>query len=208
MEKKLAILIADLSGYTALTEAHGAVTAADTIDKYMDIVLDSLMGNSTLHERIGDEVMIVSDSADDLIETAKMLIHNCSNENYFLQIHGGLHYGNVLKHKDHYFGSPVNITSSIAGTAVNGTFWCSASFIKALSGPSRFSFTSKGKYGFKNVAEDIEVFEINLDNPGAFYIDPVCRMILHHKEKAFPHPLNKDLFFCSSDCLNHYSETH
>src|SRR5450432_2061274 len=98
MEQNTAILIADLSGYTALTEAHGASTAADTIDKYINIVLKSLIGNSTLHERIGDEVMVVSDSADDLINTAIMLIDNCSKENYFLQIHGGLHYGKILKH--------------------------------------------------------------------------------------------------------------
>ena len=36
MEQNTAILIADLSGYTALTEAHGASTAANTIDKFLN----------------------------------------------------------------------------------------------------------------------------------------------------------------------------
>lgn len=202
MEQNTAILIADLSGYTALTEAHGASTAADTIDKYINIVLKSLIGNSTLHERIGDEVMVVSDSADDLMNTAIMLIDNCSKENYFLQIHGGLHYGKILKHNSHYFGSPVNHTSRIAGKANNGTFWCSSSFINALSDPSAYLFSSKGNHDFKNVSEKIDVFEITLQPATGFHVDPVCRMLIHNKENAIPHPKNNNIFFCSSHCLN------
>jgi adenylate cyclase len=37
MEKSVAILMAALSGYTALTETHGAVSSADLIDKYIHI---------------------------------------------------------------------------------------------------------------------------------------------------------------------------
>ena len=70
MEQNIAILIADLSGYTALTETHGASSAADLIDKYIEIVSNSLVGESHLHERVGDEVMIVSDSPDHLHSTA------------------------------------------------------------------------------------------------------------------------------------------
>ena len=132
MEHNSAILIADLSGYTALTEAHGASAAAETIEKYLKIVKLSLIGNSKLHQCVGDEVMIVSKSADDLIKTAIMLFQNCSGENLFLQIHGGLHFGKILKQNNNYFGSPVNLTSRIAGKASNGTFWCSLAFIKAL----------------------------------------------------------------------------
>ena len=44
--EKIAILIADLSGYSALTETHGAVSAADLIDKYLGIVEDCLVGDS------------------------------------------------------------------------------------------------------------------------------------------------------------------
>ncbi len=61
MEKNIAILMADLSGYTALTETHGSVAAADLIDKYIGIVENCLVGDSEVHERTGDEIMIVSD---------------------------------------------------------------------------------------------------------------------------------------------------
>src|SRR2546423_11328103 len=104
MEQYTAILIADLSGYTALTETHGASTAADMVDKYVQIINDSLIGDSFLHQSIGDEVLIVSSSPDHLLSTTKRLMQNLSNENNFLQVHGGLHYGKLLIRNNSHFG--------------------------------------------------------------------------------------------------------
>ena len=160
MEQNIAILIADLSGYTALTETHGPGKAADMIDKFLDIIEHCLVGDSKLHQRVGDEVMIVSTSPDQLISTAIMLIQTCSNEHHFLQLHGGLHYGKVLIRNNHYFGSPVNIASRIATKANKGTFWCSSSFIKELSRPGAFTFLSIEKQSFKNVSEETDVLEL------------------------------------------------
>ena len=117
MEKDIAILIADLSEYTALTETHGSVAAADLIDKYIRIVQTCLVGDSQLHERTGDEIMIVSSSPDFLVATAIMIANKTSSEENFLQVHGGLHYGKVLKRSNSYFGSALNLTSRIAAKA-------------------------------------------------------------------------------------------
>jgi adenylate cyclase len=204
MEQNIAILIADLSGYTALTETHGAATAADLVDKFLEIVHESLVGESQLHQRVGDEVMIVSTSPDHLLSTAIMLIQNCSKEHLFLQVHGGLHYGKLLKRNDHYFGSPLNLTSRIASGANNGTFWCSAEFVNALSYTSLFTFCSKGKHSFKNVSDETEVFELVIEHPDFFHIDPVCRMLIHKKETATAHPHEQNIFFCSENCLGIY----
>jgi len=86
MEKNIAILMADLSGYTALTETHGSIAAADIIDKYIGIVENCLVGDCRVHERTGDELMIVSDSPDFLLATALMIGKNTSNEENFLQV--------------------------------------------------------------------------------------------------------------------------
>src|SRR6478672_10774878 len=117
MEENIAILMADLSGYTALTETHGAISAADLIDKYIQIVEDCLVGDSHLKERTGDQVMIVSASPDCLLSTAVTIMKNTSQEENFLQVHGGLHYGNVLKRNNSYFGSAINLTARIAAKA-------------------------------------------------------------------------------------------
>jgi len=202
MEEHIAILIADLSGYTSLTDTHGATAAADLIEKYIDIMERSLVGTSKFHQRTGDEVLVVSSSADDLLGTAIALIKNASTEHEFLQVHGGLHYGKILKRKGDYFGNTINLTSRIAGKASPGTLWCSDDFIKALMNDSDAVFEAKGKHSFKNLPSQTEVFEIIIDHGEILHIDPVCRMLIRDKTNALPHPENNELYFCSEACLN------
>ena len=204
MEKNIAILMADLSGYTALTEIHGSVAAADLIDKYIGIAENCLVGDSRLHERTGDEIMVISDSPDFLLATALMIGKNTSNEENFLQVHGGLHYGKALKRANSYFGSAINLTARIAAKANPGTYWCSKEYVNALSGESVRTLTSKGTQLFKNIREEREVFELCIEDRRAFYIDPVCRMLILDSKNEIPHPNEDDQFFCSSDCLKIY----
>ena len=163
MEKAFAILMADLSGYTALTETHGAVSSADLIDKYIRIAKNCLVGESKLHQRTGDEIMFVSDSPDFLLATALKLSANTINEEHSLQVHGGLHYGKLLKRAGNYFESALNLVSRIASKAVAGTFYCSDEFVNSITDKSLCTFKSKGNYLFKNINEEKEVFEISIE---------------------------------------------
>ena len=204
MEKNIAILMADLSGYSALTETHGALAAANLIDKYIGIVENCLVGDSQLHERTGDEVMIVSSSPDFLLATAIMIGKNSSNEEHFLQVHGGMHYGKVLQRANSYYGSAINLTSRIAAKANAGRFWCSDEFVNALSDKSAFPLTSKGHQFFKNINGEKEVFELCMEDGRAFYIDPICRMLILEPQHAISHPTEEGHYFCSSACLRIY----
>jgi adenylate cyclase len=207
MEENIAILIADLAGYTALTETHGATGAADMIDTYLDIVKSSLIGDSHLHEQSGDEVMIISASADQLLATAQKLIETTSGKNNFLQVHGGLHYGPILKRNNRFFGTTINLAARIAGKAKPGTVWCSEDFIKALhKRPLRFE--AKGKHYFKNISEANEVFELMPDPHRYFLVDPVCKMLITENETAIRHPDEKHLFFCDQTCLGIYQRNN
>jgi adenylate cyclase len=203
-EENIAILMADLSGYTALTEVHGALSAADLIDRYIEIVESCLVGESILKERTGDEVMIVSSSPDHLLATALMIMRNTSNEHNFLQVHGGLHYGKVLRRNNSYFGTTINLTARIAAKAEAGTFWCSGDFIESLIEKSAVSFQPKGKHSFKNVNEEKEMAEILNPHASSLTIDPVCRMLILDKSLAIQHPENIELFFCSQACLHNF----
>jgi adenylate cyclase len=204
MEKNIAILMADLSGYTALTETHGAVAAADLIDKYIGIVENCLIGDSHLHERTGDEIMVISSSPDFLLSTAVMIGKHSSKEDNFLQVHGGLHYGKVLQRGNSYFGAAINLTSRIASKASAGSVWCSDEFVNALSDKSVFPLKSKGNQVFKNVSIEKEVFELCIEDRKSVYIDPVCRMLILDTNKAISHPTEDGKYFCSSECLGIY----
>jgi len=204
MEKDIAILIADLSGYTALTEVHGALSAAELIDKFIAIVQRSLVGDAFLQERVGDEVMLLAETPDDLLATALLLHKNATFEEHFLLVHGGLHYGKLLQRNNSYFGSAINFASRMAAKAKAGTFWCSKEFYMALTNKSLSSFESKGFLQFKNIADPKEIYELVMDKTRFLAIDPVCRMLIQSKETAIQHPVEKDVFFCSADCLDIY----
>jgi adenylate cyclase len=208
MEENIAILMADLSGYTALTETHGSVWAADLIDKYISIAENCLVGDCRLHERVGDEIIIVSASPDHLMATALMIGSYTSNEENFLQVHGGLHYGKVLKRGNSFFGSAINLTSRIAAKAKAGTFLCSDEYVNALTDRSASSLTSKGHHSFKNVNKEKEVFEVGIEIKNGSYIDPVCRMLILDPQNAIYHPNEEEIYFCSSQCLELYRENH
>jgi class 3 adenylate cyclase/YHS domain-containing protein len=204
MEQNLSILIADLSGYTALTETHGSISAADLIDRYVEIVNASLKGESKLQERVGDEVMIISASPADLLTTAITILQTALGQHHFLQIHGALHYGKLLKRGNSYFGSALNLTSRIASNAGAGTFLCSRDFVDAISDKSICEFKSIGNYSFKNVLEEKEIFEIICEKSSKLYIDPICRMIISREVDFLSHPSKNGLLFCSQNCLDTY----
>ncbi|WP_290795717.1 helix-turn-helix domain-containing protein [Flavihumibacter sp. UBA7668] len=196
----IAILMADLSGYSALTETHGAISAADLIDKYVEIVQDCLIGDSRLVERVGDEVMIVSNSPDHLLATADLIIKKTSKVNNFLRVHGGLHYGEVVQRNNSYFGSAINLTSRIAKKASPGTFWCSGEFVDALQDKVQLSLTPLGKHSFKNFTEEKNIIELSSELHSSIYVDPVCHMLILNKETAVKHPSDEH-YFCSAECL-------
>ena len=208
MEKNIAILMADLSGYTALTETHGSVSAADLIDKYIRIAENCLVGDTKLHQRTGDEIMFISDSPDFMLATALKLEANTASEENFLQVHGGLHFGKVLKRADNYFGSAVNLVSRIAAKSIAGTFCCSEEFVTSITDRSVCTFRSKGYHRFKNINEEKEIFELGIERIKTGYIDPVCRMLILNPQNATHHPNKEEIYFCSSTCLELYEGVH
>jgi class 3 adenylate cyclase len=63
-------LIADLSGYTALTEAHGNISAAQIVKRYIEIVQECLYEDVQITETVGDEVLIAGNDAANIIQIA------------------------------------------------------------------------------------------------------------------------------------------
>lgn len=207
MEEEIAILFADLSGYTALTETHGALSAAELIDKFISIVEQSLIPECEFAERTGDEVMIVSKSADCLLQTAISIMTLSRQQHLFLQLHGGLHFGKILKRPNGFFGSTINMAARIASSADTGTFFCSEEFIDAISDKTLINSESRGVFDLKNVTGGKELFEIHVPEKPEYSIDPVCRMIILHKEQALKHPDHDGIYFCSVDCKEKYLVT-
>ena len=208
--EKIAILMADLSGYTAMTEVHGAAAAASLIDRYVTLVDESLVGASTMLERLGDQVVIVSSNADDIIRTAFTLHEKAKLEDHFLPIHAGIHYGEVFRQDGHLFGSTMNLTARITSRAKEGKILCSVDFLRALTDPNQYQYIFHGRIRFKNVIQSREIVEIipSCSVPlTPKFIDPVCHLELKQEESLFRYKRkNKIHHFCSQQCMNIFQE--
>lgn len=212
METTIAILMADLSGYTALTEVHGAETAASLVDRFLEMVNHSLVGDARLQERAGDQVMIISSSAEQLAYTANFLFDKAHDEEGFLPLHGGMHYGPVIQKNKSYFGSAINTAARLMATAEKGKMLCSKEFIDQLPADHTFIFSQKGTKQFKNLMQQVEVFEMHccVDNITRQYvIDPVCHMLIREPAKARQLEHEGELkYFCSEKCMEMYRQLY
>ena len=202
MEKEIAILLADLTGYTAMTEVHGGASAAKIVNKYIQIVEQSLCGNTELLQRIGDQVVMISEVPIDILNTGEKLV-SLAHQHLFLSIHMGIHYGPVLIANGNLFGSPINVASRIMNLANRGQILCSSAFIDVLPNNTSFHFVSTGKHKLKNVLGHIEIFELSTTQSNPFHIDPVCHMLVDpKKEDHIVIYQNETFHFCSSHCMS------
>ena len=56
-------LLADLAGYTALTETHGGLEAARVVGRYVELAERALAPAASIVERVGDRLLIVGEQA-------------------------------------------------------------------------------------------------------------------------------------------------
>jgi class 3 adenylate cyclase len=203
MEKDVAILMADLTGYTAMTDVHGGASAARIVQKYMELVDSALYGDTQIVQRIGDQVVMIADTPSDIAITAQRLNTLTSGEHHFLSTHTGIHYGAILQENGNLFGSTINVAARIMNLANRCQILCSADFVGAVNKQPALSFVSCGMHKLKNVLKEIELFELQGPVPSiSFHIDPVCHMLVDpEKDDHILTHENRTFHFCSLNCL-------
>lgn len=203
ISRDVGILMADLSGYTATTEIHGAESAMGIIKTFMRIAGESLHGGSSIVERIGDQIVIVSDTADDAAITANKLLSKCHREIHFLPVHVGLHFGTVLQSEGSFYGTAINLAARIASEADKGEILCSEGFVNSLISKKDFMFEEFRSLKFKNIMHPIRVAVLKaVDINPLHNLDPVCKMNLG---PGAAHAAVYDgviYHFCSEECLH------
>ena len=195
-------LIADLSGYTALTEAHGNISAAQIVSRYIEIVQEILDEGAQIAETVGDEVLIVGKDGAQIVQIALDLRDKVEKEPNFPTVHIGIHAGHVLEKDGRFFGSALNITARVASYARADQILCTNSVIEMLSERSAIKYSDLGEVNFKNLIEPIPLFEISDDHHKIDSLtDPVCRMRVKPDNAPARLPYNgKIYFFCSFEC--------
>jgi len=112
---------ADLSGFTALTQALTPAELSNLLTEFGATVADVVhTDGGRVVKFIGDEVMWVSASPQQLAKTAVDLVDHPRAREEGLQVRAGLAYGTVLATNGDYFGTPVNLAARLVAAAAPG----------------------------------------------------------------------------------------
>jgi class 3 adenylate cyclase len=206
-EVERAFLLADLSGYTALTEAHGNLEAAKVVGRYLELARDAADPAVRLVERVGDELVFVSEDPAALVGMAARLRDAVEREPRFPRIRCGLNLGRVLEQDGQFFGAALNLAARVAEYARPGQILCTEPVAARVTALGRFTCQPLGPVRFKNVAGTVTVFELADAPPRrANAIDPVCRMQVDEATAPARLPwAGRTWHFCSFECASAFA---
>lgn len=199
----LAFLIADLAGYTALTEAMGDLGAANVIARYVEIARDVLRPGTRLVERVGDELLIAGEDVASIVLTATSLRRAVEGEPFFPAVRAGLNTGLVLEHDGKYLGGVLNVTARVAAHAAAGQILCTEPVVRQAERVPEVEYREIGHVRFRNIADPVRVFEIMTGQPSGeqSVVDPVCRMRVEPATAPARLPYGDAMYwFCSLAC--------
>ncbi|KAA8946931.1 adenylate/guanylate cyclase domain-containing protein, partial [Mycobacterium sp.] len=117
----------DLSGFTALTQMLTTAELATLLNGFSATVSDVVLADGgRVVKFIGDAVMWVSPSAEQLARAALDLVDHPLARDVGLQVRAGLGYGDILAINGDYFGNAVNLAARLVGAAAPGQILAAA----------------------------------------------------------------------------------
>lgn len=209
-EVNLALLIADLCGYTALTETHGALTASETVLRFVHLATSCLEPGVVMVDSIGDEVFCAGGETLAVVRTALRLRDLIQREPEFLRVSMGIHRGPIVEREGRIFGAPINLTARLAAAALGGQILCTDPIARSIEASSGVEPRGLGERRFKNVTQPVAVFELvrvseRLPVTGT---DPVCRMQVADDSAAATSVHDGVTYrFCSTECARLFSDS-
>jgi class 3 adenylate cyclase len=193
----------DVAGFTALTEAHGDRAAADLIQRFGEMVQETLAAPGSIVDFIGDAVLVIYPEPTGALKFATSLFARAATEPSFPDLRAGLHHGPALERDGRYFGATLNLASRVAGHARGGQILATAPAASASRG---FESVAIGSVNFRNVHDPVELFAFEIAGGDASRIDPVCRMRIDpgHASGRLRHR-DTDYWFCSLVCAARFA---
>lgn len=200
-DREVAVLFADLAGYTALTEAHGDEEAARAALRLLELARGAYDGEAMLVKSMGDGVMVVFDDVDRAMSAALALSHAAEVEERFLGLRVGLHAGPaVVRHGD-VFGATVNLAARLADRAQPSQILVTSAVRDQFRRAPELEWVALGTASLRHVREPVELLTVRTRRRGAT-TDPVCRMVVTDQTVGAIEERHRGrrIRFCSDAC--------
>jgi class 3 adenylate cyclase len=159
-------LIADVRGYSRLTEEYGDEAAARLAAQFADVVGEEVDAHGGgLIEIRGDEALAVFTSARQAIRAGVDLQARFEEEDSGsdlpLRVGIGIESGEAVKLEDGSFrGAALNVAARLCGRANGGEVLVSAGTSRLAGRLTGLQYVDQGKVRLKNIAEPIQIFKV------------------------------------------------
>ena len=207
-EIDVTFLIADLAGFTALTETHGNLHAAHVVTRFVELVRATLQPETRLVERVGDAILIVAEGTTPAVRTAIALRDAAEREPLFPLLRIGVHGGPVVQLGGSYFGTALNLTARLAGYARPDQILCTERIAQSAGDLPDVEFRALGAVRLKNIAAPVPIFQARPAHRrrAAVLVDPVCQMRVAAKRAPARLPFGgRTYLFCSLACARAFA---
>jgi len=161
-EGAVVILFTDIVESTALTERLGDAAfrvRARELDGALRTLVREAGGTPVEGTLLGDGLLAVFTSARQAIDCA--LRCNAAAEAAGLQLHLGLHAGDVLREGNNVYGGAVNIAARIMGLTTPGQVLVSDTVRSLARTSAGVTFDDQGEQALKGIADPVRVFEVH-----------------------------------------------
>jgi class 3 adenylate cyclase len=155
------LLFADIAESTALTEQLGDAAfraKARELDTSLRSVIKESGGTPVEGKVLGDGVLAVFTSARQAIDCA--LRCETAGEPLGLQLHLGIHAGDVIREGNNVYGGAVNIAARIAAAAEPGEVLVSDTLRGLARTSAGVTFDDRGEHELKGVGEPQRLFAV------------------------------------------------
>ena len=200
----------DIAGYTALTDTHGELAAADLVDDFRELIHTCIASSGHLQSLIGDCAFLVFPDPLVAMDALSTLYKLIADRQDFPVVRTGLHHGSALFRGNRHFGSTVNLAARVAARATGGQILCTKYVAETLtrSGVSDIEVEHQGLVSLRNLPQRVDLYEIVLLScPHEYAIDPVCKMQVDTRRAAGDlHFNNKTYWFCSLSCVERFAK--
>ncbi|HEX5937547.1 MAG TPA: extracellular solute-binding protein [Actinomycetota bacterium] len=157
-------LIADLRGYTSLSDARGDQAAADVAERFVAIARESAeAGSGTIVEVRGDEVLAVFDSAREALRAALALQEGIGGEAEGSQMLGvgiGLDAGEAVSVGNGFRGRALNLAARLCARARSGEILVTSELVHLAGSVEGVRFDDRGAVRLKGVSRPVDVFAV------------------------------------------------
>lgn len=159
------ILFADIVESTALTEKIGDTAfreKARELDEALRKIVRQVDGTPVEGKLLGDGVLSVFSSAKNAIDAA--LKFGDAGKTVGLQLHLGIHAGDVIREGDNVFGGAVNIAARISSESEAGEVLVSQTVRDLARTSAGVKFDDRGERELKGVGEPVRLYAVGEDD--------------------------------------------